>query len=106
MLINIFNLHLLVLTFMGFAIWEPIKQELSGEASADQLMCIPWCEIVHPEHFWALARQTVFNAQVNSHSANLLNPIVFWGRHNSKLLGFVTSQKLTFKKTDLDIHDA
>ena len=36
-------------------------------------------------------------------SANLLNPIVFSGRHNPKLLGFVTSQKLTFKKTDRDI---
>ena len=66
MLINIFNLHLLVLTFMGFAIWEPIKQELSGEASADQLMCIPWCEIVHSENFWALLRRAVLNAQVNA----------------------------------------
>ena len=36
----------------------------------------------------------------------LLDPIVFSGRHNSKLLGFVTSPKLTFKKTDRDIHDA
>ena len=65
-----------------------------GKKLMDSCIAIPMCDWVLPDK------------GLDSSSSNLLNPIVFSGRHNSKLLGFVTSQKLTFKKTDRDIHDA
>ena len=62
-------------------------------------------ELVISDPFFEARGPDNFFTKCTVYSANLLNPIVFSGRHNSKLLGFVTSQKLTFKKTDRGIHD-